>query len=78
MSKKNKLQGFVVPWEVADQLTVASLKEHRAYLKKELKQWSKNPRTDDNPDGYWLHPDDVVNHSHLIDHMDAIIKYYGE
>jgi len=78
MSKKNKLQGFVVPWETADQLTLASLKEHRGYLKNELKQWKKNPRTDDNPGGYWLHPDDVAHHAILIHHMDAIIKYYGE
>jgi hypothetical protein len=78
MSKKTKVQGLIVPWETADQITVTSLKEHRGYLSKELKKWNKNPKTDDNPDGFWLHPDDVANHAVLINHMDAIINYYGE
>ena len=78
MSKKDKAQGMAIPWEVADQITLASLKNHRDYLKSELKQWRKNPRTDTNPDGYWLHPDDVVNNEHLINHMNVIINYYGD
>lgn len=78
MSKKDKAQGMTIPWEVADQITLASLKNHRDYLKSELKQWRKNPKTDTNPDGYWLHPEDVVNNEHLINHMNVIINYYGE
>lgn len=78
MSKKDKAQGMTIPWEVADQITLASLKNHRDYLKSELKQWRKNPKTDTNPEGYWLHPDDVVNNEHLINHMNVIINYYGD
>jgi len=78
MSKKDKAQGMTIPWEVADQITLASLKNHRDYLKSELKKWRKNPKTDTNPDGYWLHPDDVVNNEHLINHMNVIINYYGD
>jgi len=77
MSKKDHVQGIRIPFELADQVTLVSLKEHRGYLKKELKQWNKNPKTDDNPEGYWLHPDDVVKNTILIKQMDAIIEYYG-
>jgi hypothetical protein len=41
--------------EVADGITLCNLKDCRAYLKKELAQWKKNPRSDTNPNGYWLH-----------------------
>jgi len=77
MSKKDKAQGLTLPWETADQITLACLTNHRDYLKGELKQWKKNPKTDDNPDGYWMHPEDVGKNAILIHHMDAIIEYYG-
>jgi len=63
---------------VADRITVLNLKEYRGYLKKELKDWRKNPRTENNPDGYWLHPDDVAGNIKLIDALNLIIKYFGE
>ena len=63
--------------EAADWITVLSLKEHRNYLKKELSEWKKNPRTDANPDGYWLHPEDVTGNEIMIHHLDAVIKHFG-
>ena len=77
MSKKDRAQGLTLSWETADQITLASLTNHRDYLKSELKQWKKNPKTDSNPDGYWMHPEDVSKNQILIHHMDAIIDYYG-
>jgi len=77
MSKKDKAQGLIIPWETADQITLASLKDQRDVLKDQLKQWRKNPKTDANPNGYWLHPEDVGKNEILIHHMDAIIDYYG-
>lgn len=77
MSKKSKLKGLSIPWDVADQITLAALQDHRAYLKKELKKWNANPKSPSNPDGYWLHPEDVVKNQQLIHHMDEIIAYYG-
>jgi len=62
----------------ADRITVLTLKEQRSYLKKELSEWKKNPGTVANPDGYWLHPEDVSGNEILIHHMDAMIKYFGE
>ena len=69
--------GIVIPFETADQIVRASLEEHRDYLKSELKQWRKNPKSDDNPGGYWLHPEDVTKNTELVKHMDVLIKYYG-
>lgn len=70
-------KGLEIPHEVADGIVLASLIDHRKYLQSELKAWEKNPKTDINPDGYWLHPEDVVKNTVLIRAMDEIIKYYG-
>ena len=63
--------------EAADRITVLNLKEHRSYLKKELSEWKKNPRTDTNLDGYWLHPEDVANNVRVIEALNTVIKQYG-
>jgi hypothetical protein len=63
--------------EIADGIALAVLKEHRAYLKKELAQWKKNPQSDTNPNGYWMHPEDVVGNAQHIAALDLIIKYFG-
>jgi hypothetical protein len=62
---------------VADGITLCNLKNCRAYLKKELAQWQKNPRSDTNPNGYWLHPEDVVGNMQTIAALDVIIDYFG-
>ena len=64
--------------ETADHITVLNLKEHRAFLKKELKEWKKNPKTDSNPQGYWLHPEDVAEYTLLIEAMNLLLKQYFE
>jgi hypothetical protein len=62
---KRKLE---IDVETADRITVISLKEQRGYLKKELKRFEK---------GEYLHPEDVVNNTRMIQALDQIIKYYG-
>jgi hypothetical protein len=64
--------------ETADRITSLNLKDYRAYLKKELNQWKKNPRTDANPGGHWLHPDDVAGNIRRIEALDLIIKDFIE
>jgi hypothetical protein len=54
--------------ETADRIVLLALKEQRRYLKKELAQFKK---------GEYLHPDDVVNNTRLVQAMDMVIKYYG-
>ena len=62
--------------EAADRITLLNLKEFRSYLKRELSDWKKNPRTDTNPDGYWLHPEDVANNQLVINALNTVIKQY--
>ena len=64
MAKKIELDGVA-----ADRITLLTLKEQRAYLKKELKQYKK---------GEYLHPDDVAGNIKLIEAMNLIIRYFGE
>lgn len=64
--------------ETADRITVLNLKDHRAYLKKELAEWKKNPRTDDNLNGVWMHPEDVSGNIRKIEALNLIIKAYGD
>ena len=73
MSRKIELDG-----EAADRITVLNLQDYRAYLKKELAQWKKNPKTDSNPDGYWLHPEDVSGNIQTIEALNLVIKHFGE
>lgn len=65
MSKKIELDG-----EAADRITMLNLKEHRGYLKKDLKYRFK--------EGHYLHPDDVVGNTRLIEAITLVLKYYGE
>lgn len=60
--------------ETADRITLLNLKEWRSYLKKELAEWRKNPRSEDNPNGVWMHPDDVVLNTRTIDAMNLLIR----
>ena len=63
MSKK-----LEIDFETADRITVICLKEQRQYLKKELAKFKK---------GEYLHPDDVVNNTRMIEALDQVIKHYG-
>ena len=64
--------------EAADRITLLNLKEYRSYLKRELNEWKKNPRTETNPGGHWLHPEDVANNIELVEAMNKLIKWFGE
>jgi len=63
--------------ETADRITLLNLKEYRSYLTKELAAWRKNPRTEDNPDGVWLHPEDVTVNTVTINALNLLIKHFG-
>jgi len=78
MSKAKHKPYQWIDGETADRITSLNLKDYRAYLKKELKQWKKNPKSDSNPDGYWLHPHDVGLNVQTIAALDLIISHYAE
>jgi hypothetical protein len=74
----SKTRQLTIDGDTADRITRINLKDYRAYLKKELKQWKKNPKTDANPSGYWLHPEDVASNIRAIESLDLIIKHFGD
>ncbi len=57
-----------IDYETADRIALIVLKDHKKYLKKELKAHKK---------GLWLHPEDVVYNTKLVEALDVVIKYYG-
>lgn len=60
---------LTIPFEVADGIALAVMKEQRKYLQSEINNHYKK--------GKWLHPDDIVNNMNLIEALDRIIKYFG-
>lgn len=58
-----------IDYETADRITLLSLKDHQAYLKKELKGFKKGE--------LYMHPEDVVYNTKLVEAIDVIIHYYG-
>ena len=63
MSKK-----LEIDFETADRIAVITLKEQRKYLKKELADFKK---------GEYLHPEDVVNNTRVVQALDVVIKHFG-
>ena len=63
MSKK-----LEIDFDTADRIAVIALKEQRKYLKKELADFKK---------GEYLHPEDVVNNTRVIQALDVVIKHFG-
>lgn len=61
-------------WDTAHRITLITLKDYRGSLKTELAKWKKNPKGPDNPNGVWLHPEDVVGNIRRIKLLDEIIK----
>jgi hypothetical protein len=78
MSKEKHKPYQWIDGETADRITSLNLKDYRANLKNELKKWKKNPKTKNNPDGYWLHPEDVANNIRRIEALDLIINDFIE
>ena len=76
MSKAKHKPYQWIDGETADRITSLNLKDYRAYLKKELKQWKKNPKSDSNPDGDWMHPGDVGLNVQTIAAVDLIISHF--
>ena len=78
MSKSKHKPHQWIDGETADRITALNLKDYRNYLKKELREWKKNPKTESNPNGYWLHPEDVTGNMLRIEALDLIIKDFVE
>ena len=69
MKDKTK-SGIEIPWEVADGITLATLKDTLKSAEKSLRQYEKKKS--------WLHPEDVVNYrDNIIPALKTIIHYFG-
>ena len=68
---------FEIPQEAADAITKANLQEWRDYLQSELDEWRANPKDELNPDGVWMHPEDVVGNDKFIRACNLIINAFG-
>jgi len=77
MSKEKHMPKLWIDGETADRITLTTLKDYRKYLKSELTKWKKHPKTEDNPDGYWLHPEDVSGNIRRIEALNLIIRDYS-
>jgi hypothetical protein len=75
MAKNKKIE---LDMDTANSITLLTLTDYRAYLKTELRLWKKNPKTESNPGGYWLHPDDVVGNIRRIEALDIVIKDFAK
>jgi len=78
MSKAKHKKYQWIDGETADRIASLNLKDYRANLKSELAKWRKNPKTDDNPKGYWLHPEDVSGNIRRIEALNLIISDFIE
>lgn len=74
---RKSIDGIKIPTDLATQITLATLTEDRDFIKKLLDEWQKNPKSEYNPNGIWMHPDDVVNNYQIVGYLDQLIKYYG-
>jgi len=74
MEDGNMKSTIELDYDVASKITLATLKDYRKNLKKELARWKKNPKTDLNPTGYWLHPEDVVGNMRRVDLLTEVIR----
>lgn len=68
------MKDITLDWETASRITCQTLREYRDYLKQELDEWRKDPKTIENPKGKWLHPDDVAMDTYRIEILGTIIQ----
>lgn len=64
-----KLKKLELDYDIADSITVATLKNYRKSLKKHLKEHAKGTA--------WLHADDVPRMTKTIEALDLVIRDFG-
>jgi hypothetical protein len=78
MSKSGHKTYQWIDGDTADRITSLNLKDYRAYLKEEVAEWTRNPKSETNPKGKWMHPDDVIINMRTIEALDLIISHFPE
>ena len=68
---------LAIDMETANNITRLNLTEYRDMMQSELDQWNANPKDEDNPDGYWMHPEDVVHAMKQIKRINKVLHDFG-
>jgi hypothetical protein len=71
------MSGLELDMETANNITRLTLTDYRDYLQSELDQWNANPKDEENPDGYWLHPEDVVRNLKTVIRINLVLDDFG-
>lgn len=69
--------GLELDMETANNITRLTLTDYRDYLQSEIDQWQANPKDDDNPKGYWLHPEDLARNYKTVKRIDKVLGDFG-
>jgi len=71
------MSGLELDMETANNITRLTLTDYRDYLQSEIDQWQENPKDDDNPKGYWLHPVDLARNYKTVKRINKILEDFG-
>lgn len=63
--------------DTCNNITRLTLTDYRDMLQDELDKWNADPHDEENPDGYWMHPDDVVHAAKQIKRINKVLKDFG-
>ena len=69
--------GLQLDMETANNITRLTLTDYRDYLQNEIDQWEANPKDDDNPNGYWLHPEDYARNFKTVKRINKVLDDFG-
>ena len=66
-----------IDYETADRITRVNLTEYRDRLQHELDLWNADPQDETNPNGKWMHPEDVVRNTKTVKLIDTLLHDFG-
>jgi hypothetical protein len=69
--------GLELDMETANNITRLTLTDYRDYLQSENDRWEANPKDKDNPDGYWLHPEDYSRNFKTVRRINKLLEDFG-
>ena len=69
--------GLEIDMETANNITRLTLTDYRDYLQSENDRWEANPKEDDNPNGYWLHPEDYARNFKTVRRINKLLEDFG-
>lgn len=69
--------GLQLDMETANNITRLTLTDYRDYCISENEKWEANPKDEDNPDGYWLHPEDYARNFKTVKRIDKVLEDFG-